>query len=63
MNQDELREEAQAVAWWLSPENASARRELEQRNPPLGQWLQMIEERVNAELKRRAEQEEVAMKI
>ena len=63
MNLDELKAEAEAIAWWLSPENASARQELKQRNPPLGQWLQMIEARVDAELKRRAEQEEVAMKI
>ena len=59
MNTQEFQEAAQSVAWWLSPENASARKELAQRRPELGEWLQMIEARVNAELKKREAQEEV----
>lgn len=42
MNKDE----AAAVSWWLNPENAQARRELERRHPELGGWLQMVEKRV-----------------
>ena len=60
---DEIREQAEAIAFWLAPENAEARQELAERRPELGMWLSMIEARVDAELKRRAEQEEVAMKI
>ena len=60
---DELKEAAESVAFWLDEKNSQARRELEQRNPPLGQWLDMIEARVDAELKRRAEQEEVRAKV
>ncbi len=56
MNGTELQEEAQAVAFWLDPQNASARKELEQRNPILGEWLQMIECKVNEKLAQ-AEQE------
>ena len=54
---EELREEAQAIAFWLNPENASARRELEQRNPPLGQWLSMVQKKVEEKLEEREAQE------
>lgn len=63
MNQDELREEAQAISWWLAPENALARKELAERRPELAAWLSMIQARVDAELKRREEQEEVRAKV
>ena len=46
----ELREAAEAVRFWLDPANTEVRRELEQRNPPLGQWLQMIERKVEERL-------------
>lgn len=62
MNANELREAAESVAWWLAPENAEARQELAERRPELGMWLSMIEARVDAELKRKAEQEEVRAK-
>ena len=56
---NELREEAQAVSFWLDEKNSQARKELSKRRPELGEWLQMIEARVNAELKKREAQEEV----
>jgi hypothetical protein len=58
MNTAELREEAQAISWWLAPENALARKELEQRNPPLGQWLDKVEAMVKAKLAEREAQAE-----
>jgi hypothetical protein len=61
MNAEELKEEAQAVAFWLSPENQGARRELAERRPELGMWLSMVEKRVNEKLAE-VEKEEVAMK-
>ena len=47
---NELKEEAQSVAWWLADENKEARKELEERRPQLGMWLQMIERKVNERL-------------
>ncbi len=58
MNADELREEAQAVSFWLADENKQARKELEQRNPPLGQWLDMVEKKVQQRLAEIEGQEE-----
>ncbi len=46
----EIEEEAQSVAWWLDEKNSQARKELEQRQPELGQWLSMIEKRVDEKL-------------
>ena len=43
---DELKEAAESVAFWLDEKNSQARRELEQRNPPLGQWLDMVQKKV-----------------
>ena len=57
MNQEELKEEAQSVSWWLDEKNSQARKELEQRNPPLGEWLSMVEKRVNEKLKEVEKQE------
>ena len=57
-----MKEEAQSVAFWLDPANSQARKELEQRRPELEAWLRMVEARVNDELKRREEQEEVRAK-
>lgn len=61
-DKEDLQAEAQAISWWLDPENAQARKELEQRRPELEAWLRMVEARVNDELKRREEQEEVRAK-
>ena len=63
MNADELREEAQAVSFWLADENKQARKELSERRPELAAWLSLVEARVNDELKRREEQEEVRAKV
>ena len=60
---EELRERVEAVAWWLDEKNSQARKELSKRRPELGEWLQMIEARVNAELKKREAQEEVRAKV
>ena len=60
MNAEERKEEAQAISWWLSPENSEARRELEQRNPPLGEWLSMVEKKVQEKLAEQEAQEEGA---
>ena len=51
MTPSELKEQAEAVAFWLDEKNASARKELEQRQPELGQWLDMVEKRVAEKLK------------
>ena len=59
---DELKESVAAVSFWLDEKNSQARRELEQRNPPLGQWLDMIEKRVAEKLAEREAQEEVRAK-
>ena len=47
---EELKESAASVAWWLSPENSEARRELRERNEALAMWLDMIEKRVAEKL-------------
>ena len=60
---EELKEQVQAVSWWLDPANSEARKELAERRPELAEWLSMVEARVDAELKRREEQEEVTMKV
>ena len=52
-----MKEEAQAIAWWLADENKQARKELSARRPELGMWLDMIEKRV-AEKLAQVEQEE-----
>ena len=62
-DKEELREQVGAISWWLADENKEARRELAERRPELAAWLSLVEARVNDELKRREEQEEVAMKI
>ena len=59
---NELREEAQAVSFWLDEKNSQARKELSERRPELAAWLSFVEARVNDELKRREEQEEVRAK-
>jgi hypothetical protein len=63
MNTQEFQEAAESVSWWLSDENKEARRELEQRNPPLGQWLSMIEKKVQEKLAEIEAQEEVRAKV
>jgi hypothetical protein len=63
MTPSELKEQAEAISFWLDPQNASARKELEQRNPPLGQWLSMIEEKVQEKLAEIEVQEEVRAKV
>ena len=54
---NELREQVEAVGFWLDAKNSQARKELEQRNPPLGEWLSMVEKRVNEKLKEVEKQE------
>ena len=56
---EELREQVEAIAFWLDPANSQGRKELEQRNPPLGHWLALIEKKVQERL---AEVEKEAMK-
>ena len=63
MNPQELKESVDAISFWLAPENALARKELAERRPELAAWLSMIQARVDAELKRREEQEEVRAKV
>jgi hypothetical protein len=60
---EELKESAASVAWWLSPENSEDRRELAERRPELGQWLQMIERKVSEKLAEIEVQEEVRAKV
>jgi hypothetical protein len=60
MNATELREAAEAVGFWLDPANNQARKELEQRNPPLGEGLSMVEKKVQEKLAEQEAQEEGA---
>lgn len=62
MNTTELKESIAAVSWWLSPENSEARRELEQRNPPLEAWLSMVQKKVQEKLAE-IEARDVAVKV
>ena len=62
MTPSELKEQAEAISFWIADENASARKELEQRNPILGEWLGMIERKVEEKLAKHEAQEE-AMKV
>ena len=59
---EELKEAAESVAFWLADENKQARKELEQRNPPLGRWLSTVGKRVQEKLAEH-EAQEVAVKI
>ena len=54
----ELKESAEAVAFWLSPENSQARKELAARRPELDLWLQKVEALVQQRLAEIEEQEE-----
>ena len=62
MNTAELREEAQAVSFWLDEKNSQARRELAQRRPELEAWLGMIERKVEEKLAQ-VEHREATMKV
>jgi flagellar basal body-associated protein FliL len=53
-------DEVMTISFWLAPENAEARTELAERNPELGQWLSMIEQKVQEELKKLEGQGEAA---
>ncbi len=61
-DKDELTEAVEAVSFWLDERNAQARKELEQRNPPLGRWLSTVGKRVQEKLAEH-EAQEVAVKI
>ena len=43
-------EAVEAVSFWLSPENVSARRQLQERSPELGAWLDLVEKKVQERL-------------
>jgi hypothetical protein len=58
---DEISEQAAAIAWWIDPQNAEARRQLAERRPELGMWLDKVEAMVKAKLAERKAEEE-AMK-
>jgi hypothetical protein len=49
-DKEELREQVEAIAFWLDPANAEARRELSERRPELAAWLGMVERKVNERL-------------
>lgn len=59
---DELKEEAQSVAWWLDSQNAQARKELSERRPELAAWLSMVERKVKERLAQVEKEQEVAAK-
>lgn len=48
---DEISEQAAAIAWWIDPQNAEARRQLAERRPELELWLQKVESLVQQRLK------------
>ena len=56
---DEISEQAAAIAWWIDPANSEARKELADRRPELAAWLSMVERKVNERL---AQVEKEAMK-
>ena len=56
---DEVKEMASAISFWLDEKNASARKELAERRPELAAWLSMVERKVNERL---AQVEKEAMK-
>ena len=57
---DEISEQAAAIAWWLAPENAQAMQELRERNEALSMWLDMVQKKVEERL---AQVEREAMKV
>ena len=61
--ESDIREAAEAVSFWLDPQNKEARRELAQRRPELEAWLSLIERKVNEKLAEVEKEEEVAMKV
>ena len=63
MTPSELKEQAEAISFWIADENASARKELEQRRPELDLWLQKVEALVRQKLAEREVQEEVRAKV
>ena len=60
--QEEIQEAAESVGWWLDPDNGQARKELEQRRPELGLWLDRVESMTKAKLAEHEAQED-AMKV
>jgi hypothetical protein len=49
-DKEELKEQAEAISFWLDEQNSQARKELSERRPELAEWLQMIERKVNERL-------------
>lgn len=62
MMRDELKESAEAVGWWLSAENASARRELAGRRPEIELWLRKVEGLVQQRLAQVEKEQEAKIK-
>ena len=60
--ESDIREAVEALSFWLDEKNASARKELAERNPPLGEWLSMIETRVAERIAEVEKEQEVAAK-
>jgi hypothetical protein len=44
--ESDIREAVEALSFWLDEKNASARKELAERNPPLEAWLDMVQKKV-----------------
>ena len=61
-DKEELKEQVAAISWWLDPDNGQARKELEQRRPELGLWLDRVESMTKAKLAEHEAQED-AMKV
>ena len=61
-DKEELKEQAEAISFWLDEKNASARKELAERNEALSMWLDKVEAMVQQKL-REVEKEEVRAKV
>ena len=47
---NEIKEHAEAIAFWLDEKNAQARKELREHNEALAMWLDKVEAMVKAKL-------------
>ena len=61
-DKEELREQVEAIAFWLDPANSQGRKELRERNEALSMWLDKVEAMVQQKLAE-IEARDVAVKV
>lgn len=59
MTDNDMKEYAEAVAWWLDEKNAEARRQLKEHNEELAMWLDLVERKVQEAMAKK----QVTMKV